>query len=187
MAKCSFLLSGAYTLEGDDAETTDGAASGGHEDYTTTTDGGDHTDGGNPTARKQKKQRKERTPQVLANVTDHFTEVMPSGLPIAPAALAAGYSMQLGCIVWESMSINTTDLRSKASKALVDNLLQKLQQRYTFLEPFNKKVDSLAISKMSTALSSWKFQVKRKIEKGLSWEVSAQWKPGYHGPACQGP
>ena len=60
--------------EGDDAETTDGAASGGHEDDTTTTNGGDHTDGGvDPTAPKQKKERRDRTPQVLANVTDHFT------------------------------------------------------------------------------------------------------------------
>ena len=59
--------------EGDDAETTDGAASGGHEDDTTTTDGDDHTDGGgDPTALKQKKERRDRTPQVLANVTDHF-------------------------------------------------------------------------------------------------------------------
>ena len=48
--------------------------------------------------------------------------------------------------------------------------LQKLHQWYTFPEPFNKKVDSLAISKMSTALSSWKHRVKGKIEKGLSWE-----------------
>ena len=43
------------------------------EDETTTTDGGDHTDGGNPTAQKEKKQRRDRTPQVLANVTDEFT------------------------------------------------------------------------------------------------------------------
>ena len=38
----------------------------------------------------------------------------------------------------------------------VQSLLQKLHQRYTFPEPFNKKVDSLALTKMSTALSSWK-------------------------------
>ena len=68
------------------------------------------------------------------------------------------------------MSINTKDIRSTANKALRDVLLQKLHQRYTFPEPFNKKVDNLAISKMSTALSSWKFWVKKKIEKGLSWE-----------------
>ena len=78
--------------------------------------------------------------------------------------------MQLGCILRESVSINMKDIRSTDNKALRDVLLQKLHQRYKFSEPFNKKVDSLAISKMSTALSSWKHRVKRKIEKGLSWE-----------------
>ena len=79
----------------DDAEATDGAASGGHEDDTTT-DGGDHTDGGggsNPTAPKQKKPRRDRTPQALANVTDVFTEVTPSGLLVEPKDLAKGYGM----------------------------------------------------------------------------------------------
>ena len=87
--------SGDDGLEGDDAETTDGAASsGGHEDDATT-DGGDHTDGGgDPTAPKEKKERKDRTPQVLSNVTDHFTEVTPSGLPVAPMALAKGYKQK---------------------------------------------------------------------------------------------
>ena len=165
---------------GDDAETTDAAASGGHEDDTTTTDGGDHTDGGgssNPTAQKQKKQRRDRTPQALANVRDVFTEVTPSGLPVEPKALAKGYGMQLECILRETVSINTKDLRSKANEALVENLLKKVHQRYTFPEPFNKKVDSLAITKMSTALSSWKTRVKRKIERGQSWaEISAKEK-----------
>ena len=160
----------------DDAETS---FEGGHEDDTTTTDGGDCTDGGsggNPTAqKKEKKQRRDRTPQVLANVTDEFTEVTPSGLPVAPKEIAKGYSMQLGCIVRESMSINTKDLRSKANEALVQTLLQKLHQRYKFPEPLNKKVDSLAITKMSTALSSWKSRVKKKIDKGDSWEkISAK-------------
>ena len=142
----------------DDAEATDGAASGGHEDDTTT-DGGDHMDGGggsNPTAPKQKKPRRDRTPQVLANITDVFTEVTPSGQPVEPKHLANGYGMQLGCILRESVSINTKDLRSTDNEALVVHLLQKLHQRYTFPEPFNKKVDSLAIMKTSTALSSWK-------------------------------
>ena len=91
----------------EDAETTDGVASGGHEDDTTTTDGGDHTDGAtgsNPTAEKRKKPRRDRTPQALDNVTDVFTKVTPSGLPVEPEKLAKGYSMQLGCIVRESMS-----------------------------------------------------------------------------------
>ena len=108
---------------------------------------------------------------MLANVTDAFTEVTPSGLPVAPQKLAKGYGMQLGCIVRDTVSINMKDLRSKANEPLVENLLKKLHQRYTFPEPFNKKVDSLAITKMSTALSSWKSRVKKKIDKGDSWEM----------------
>ena len=107
-------------------------------------------------------------------MTNEFTKVTPSGLPVEPEKLASGYSMQLGCIVRESMSINTKDLRSKGNEALVQNLLTKLHQRYKFPHSFNKKVDSLAIMKMSTALSSWKFRIK-KINKGQSWEeISAK-------------
>ena len=76
---------------------------------------------------------------MLSNVTDHFTEVTPSGLPVAPEATAKGYIMQLGCILRESVSINTKDIRSTANKALRDVLLQKVHQRYTFPEPINKK------------------------------------------------
>jgi transposase len=66
--------------------------------------------------------------------------------------------------------ILTQDLRSKENAALAQSLLQKLHQRYTFPEPFNKKVDSLALTKMSTALSSWKNRLKKKIDAGASWE-----------------
>jgi hypothetical protein len=66
------------------------------------------------------------------------------------------------------MPLNTQDLRSEANVALAATLLQKLQQRYTFPQPFNKKVDSLALTKMSTALSSWKTRLKDKIKKGKS-------------------
>ncbi|KAK1669224.1 hypothetical protein QYE76_057383 [Lolium multiflorum] len=98
------------------------------------------------------------------------TEVSESGLPMEPSWVAKGYGMQLGCIVRETVSILTQDLRSKENEAISQSLLQKLHQRYTFPEPFNKKVDSLALTKMSTALSSWKNRLKRKIEAGESWE-----------------
>jgi len=151
------------------------AASGGDRVDDEQEDDAETTDGSNPTAQKQKKQRKDQTPQALANVTDVFTEVTPSGLPVEPKELAKGYGMQLGCILRESVSINTKDLRSKGNEPLVKNLLKKLHQRYTFPEPFNKKVDSLAITKMSTALSSWKSRVKKKIDKGDNWEkISAK-------------
>ena len=156
----------------------------GGEDDTTTSDGGNHTDsdlGGSnpatPAAPKKKKQRKDRTPQSVDNATDVFTEVTASGQPVAPEKLAAGYGMQLGCILRESVSINTKDLRSKANEALVEHLLKRVHQRYTFPLPLNKKVDSLAITKMSTALSSWKTRVKSKIEKGDSWEEISKKDP----------
>ena len=121
----------------DDAETTDEYGVSEHEDDDTT-DGGDHTAGGsgsNPTAKKKaKKPRKDRAPQVLANITDEFTVVSPSGLPLEPKDKASGYNMQLGCIVRESISINTKDIRSKENEALLQTLLRKLHLRYKFPE-----------------------------------------------------
>lgn len=155
------------------------------EDATTTTDGGDHTDvggddhtdggGGNPTAKKLKKQRKERTPQAVGTVTDTFTKVSKSGQPQEPWGVAKGYGMQLGCILRETVSINTYDLRSAENEALRTQLLKRLHERYIFPDDGNKKVDNFAITKMNTALTSWRGRVKAKIEKGLSWEeISAK-------------
>jgi hypothetical protein len=62
--------------------------------------------------------------------------------------------MQLGCIVRETASINAHDIRSEANVSLAETLSQKLHQRYIFPKQFNKKVDYLALTKMSTALSS---------------------------------
>jgi hypothetical protein len=155
---------------GEGEETTDGGAG--------RTDGGS---GGDPPAQKKKRvargPRKDRKAQVLANVTDAITKVSDSGLPLEPAKVAKGYSMQLGCIVRESMSINTKDIRSEANKVLAETLLKKLHQRYTFPAPFNKKVDSLALTKMSTALSSWRSRVKKKIADGESWEKISSKEP----------
>jgi hypothetical protein len=78
--------------------------------------------------------------------------------------------MQLGCIIRETVPLNTQDLRSEANEALAATLLQKLHQRYMFPQLFNKKVDSLALMKMSITLSSWKTWLKDKIKKGKSWE-----------------
>ena len=89
--------------------------------------------------------------------------------------------MQLGCIVRESMSINTKHIRSNA--ALVDNLIRKLHKRYKFpaqydnLEVGTNAVNRLAVTKMSNTLSSWKTQVKGKIEKGQSWETISLKEP----------
>lgn len=173
-------IAGNDEQDGDDDEHDGGDDDGtgvGEDD--TTTDGGDRTDGGartdggssDPAAKKKKKDRKDRTPQVLAPICEEFTEVSISGLPVEPADIAKGYNMQLGCIVRESMPINTKHIRSNS--ALVDNIIKKLHKRYKFPSPYDNlergnAVNKLAVMKISNALSSWKSRVKTKIAKGES-------------------
>jgi hypothetical protein len=110
-------------------ETTDGGA-GGDETTNGDTRDGDRTDGGsaNMPTKKKKKDIKDPTSQVLVNISEEFIEVIDSGLPVAHVELAGGYDRQLGCIVRESMSINTKHLRGAANELLVGNLLQKLHR-----------------------------------------------------------
>ena len=110
---------------GDD--TTDGAA----EDATTD-DGGARTDGSQP-----KRQRKDRRASVLGTVKEEFTEVNSNGHPTAPKELVKGYSVQLGCILRSTASINTENLRHKDGGNLWSLLFTKLHERYKF--PANLK------------------------------------------------
>jgi hypothetical protein len=81
---------------------------------------------------------------------------------VESAKLAAGCGLQLGCIVRESMSINQKNIRDKGNARLRELLIGKLHNRYKFPEPFDNKklkgntVNKLALTRMSTALSSWK-------------------------------
>ena len=86
---------------GDDT-TDDGAAD------ATTNDGGARTDGSQP-----KRQRKDRRPNVLGTVKEEFTEVSSNGHPTTPKELVKGCSLQLGCILRSTISINTKNLRHK--------------------------------------------------------------------------
>ena len=156
---------------GDD--TTDGAA----EDATTD-DGGARTDGSQP-----KRQRKDRRPNVLGTVKEEFTEVDSDGHPTAPKELVKGYSVQLGCILRSTVSINTENLRHKDRGNLRNLLFTKLHERYKFPAEFENtslkgnKVNNAALTKMSKALSTWKSNVKRMIEKGESYEKIKEKNP----------
>ncbi|XP_073355546.1 uncharacterized protein [Aegilops tauschii subsp. strangulata] len=149
---------------GDD--TIDGAA----EDATTD-DGSPRTDGSQP-----KRQRKDRRPNVLGTVKEEFTEVNSDGHPTAPKELVKGYSVQLGCILRSTVSINTENLRHKDRGNLPSLLFTKLHKRYKFPADFantrlsGNKVNSVALTRMSTALSTWRSAVKRMIDKGDSYE-----------------
>ena len=101
---------------GDD--TTDGAA----EDATTD-DGGAHTDGSQP-----KKQRKDRRPNALRTLKEEFTQVDSEGNPTEPKHIVKGYSVQLGCILRSTVSINTENLRHKDRGNLRNLLFTKLHE-----------------------------------------------------------
>jgi hypothetical protein len=84
--------------DGDDA----GSNNGDKEDGTSS-HGGDRMDvGGSDAAAKKKKKKKERQDQtlpVLGTKLEEFTYVKLSGQPMEPAKLAAGYGLQLRCII----------------------------------------------------------------------------------------
>ena len=129
---------------GDDA--TDGAAG-----DATTDDGSECTDGSQP-----KRQRKDPRPNVLGTVKEEFTEVNCDGDPTALKELVRGYSVQLGCILRSTVSINTENLRHKDRGNLRSLLFTKLHERYKFPAEFENtrlsgnKVNNAALTKMST-------------------------------------
>jgi len=169
-----------------DPETTDGTAEDDPTDATTdgaaedatTDDGGARTDGSQP-----KRQRKDRRPTVLRTLKEEVTEVDSNGNPTAPERIVKGYSLQLGCIVRSTVSINTENLRHPDRGNLRNLLFTKLHERYKFPAEFENtslkgnKVNNAALTKMSKALSTWKSNVKRMIEKGESYEKIKEKNP----------
>ena len=156
---------------GDDT-TDDGAAD------ATTDDGGARTDGSQP-----KRQWKDQRPNVLGTVREEFTEVNSDGHPTVPKHVVNGYSIQLGCILWSTVSINTENLRHPDRGNLCNLLFMKLHERYKFPAEFENtslkgnKVNNAALTKMSKALSTWKSNVKRMIEKGESYQKIKEKNP----------
>jgi hypothetical protein len=91
-------------VDGDSDATTDasGERTDGAED--------DTTDGGSASAAKKKAIRKDRNPPTLGTKREDFTAVNENGVPVEPKALAAGYETQIGCIMRETVTINTRNL-----------------------------------------------------------------------------
>jgi hypothetical protein len=149
-----------YDFEAEDGD--DAGSSNGDEEDGTSSHGSDRMDigGSDAVAKKKKKERQDRTPPVLGTKLKEFTYVKPNGQPMEPAKLAAGYGIQLGCIVRESMSINQKNIRAKGNTRLCELVIRKLHNRYKFPEPFDNKklkgnkVNKLALTRMSIALSS---------------------------------
>jgi hypothetical protein len=113
---------------------------------------------------------------VLRTVKEEFTEVNSDGHPTAPKEIVKGYSVQLGCILRSTVTINTENLRHKDRGNLRNLLFTKLHERYKFPAEFENtrlsgnKVNNAALTRMRTTLSTWRSAVKRMIDKGHSYE-----------------
>jgi hypothetical protein len=96
--------SGGGDGDSDDDDTTiGGKRTDGTEDDTTNasehTNIGEQMDGGSTSAAKKKAIRKDRDPPMLGTKHEDFTKVSKSDAPEEPKALAAGYGIQIGCII----------------------------------------------------------------------------------------
>jgi hypothetical protein len=181
---------GDRDFEGGDGDSEGGEGDGDSDDTTDAggerTDGAkdDTTDGGSASAAKKKKAiRKDRNPPTLGTKCEDFTAVNENGVHVEPKALATGYGTQISCIIWETMTINTRNLRDPDNAHLVQLLLQKLHERYNFPVEYknlilkDNKVNQQALTKMSTALDSWRTQVKKRMDKDESWEEIKKHEP----------
>jgi hypothetical protein len=131
----------------------------GTDDTTATTSG---SIDGTQRTKRPRKDGKDQRPNQLKVDRHRITHVSASGNPLAPEEFVAGYGLQLGCILRSTVPLNTVNLRSKDNAHYCTLLLQKLHARYKFPNEYNNLevsgncVNNAAISKMSTALASWK-------------------------------
>ena len=120
---------------------------------------------------------------MLATVKEELPEVSSEGHPTTPKLIVKGYAGQLGCILRSTVSINTKNLRHRDRGNLRNLLFMKLHERYKFPSDFantrlsGNKVNSAALTKMSTTLATWRSAVKRRIEKGDSYEKIKEKNP----------
>jgi hypothetical protein len=145
----------------------------GADDTTTTTSGGED---GTQRKKKPRKDTKDQRPNQLLHDQQEITQVSENGYPLAPEEVVAGYGGQVACILRNTILLNTVNLRSEDNEHYRTLLLQKLHARYIFPPEYvntdlsKNPVNNAAITKMSTALASWKVRVKKLILKGQTFE-----------------
>ena len=148
-----------------------------------TSDGDDTTDTGaagtdGTSGSSAKRQRKPRRQNVVGTGRIVFTKVDEvSGMPIEPERYAKGFGIQCAAIAREICSIKDGELRKKKStEPLEKQLIQKLHSRYRFPAPYNDLdirkniVNTCALGKICKGLNSWKYRVRKMLDKGKSFE-----------------
>jgi hypothetical protein len=103
-----------------------------------------------------------------------ITKVNVSGHPTLPIKVARGYGNQLSCILRETVPIWEDNLRDSTKSHYIVTLLTKLHRRYSFPPDYSNQdmktnlVNEAAITKMITALASWRTRVKKMSAEGKS-------------------
>jgi hypothetical protein len=122
-------------------------------------------------------QKKDRRPNQLKPVQEVILEVDPkSVLPKLPEEAARGYGNSVACILRGTVTINEQNIRQKLKKSIVVLLISKLHARYQFPMPYNGQeltgniVNTVALGKMSKALSAWKTRLWAMIATGGGFE-----------------
>src|SRR3954470_10736206 len=105
------------------------------------------------------------------------------GFQRRPKHLVGGYAGQLGCILQGTVSINTGNLRHPDRANVCNLLFTKLNNRYKIPDQYvntnllGNKVNSVALTKMSTTLATWRSTMKKMISDGVSYEKIKEANP----------
>ncbi|KAE8784031.1 hypothetical protein D1007_42391 [Hordeum vulgare] len=163
----------------------DNCTSTGHDESGTATnpeaaaDRDEGTDQGDQAAGQHKRQRKPRRRNMLGTDRIVINRVSEAGLPVSPKKAEQGYRNALGCILRETVSINETNLRSKANENLRALLISKLHTHYKFPDESldeTTPVNNRALCKWSKVLSTWKSKAKSEyLEKDYITEIKKKW------------
>ena len=120
-----------------------------------------------------------------AKIIDTFGTYQTSvGIPMEPKRYADGYGRQVAAILRNTVSITTTNLRTRDNSHYCQLLIDKRHTRYKFPDLFNNKnlkgnkVNKFALRKMRKALASWRTRVKTEIfVDNKSWEELKEKEP----------
>ena len=135
------------------------------------------TDTGGTSGSASKRQRKDRRQNMVGTGRLPITEVDPtSGLPVAPEINARGFGNVCAAIARELCSINEGHLRYKDKQPMERLLVKRLHERYKFPAPYNTLhikdniVNTAALGKISKGLGSWKYRLRKMLDKDCSFE-----------------
>jgi hypothetical protein len=128
---------------------------------------------------KEKWQRKKRKSNELSNNIHVITRIDGKGIPVSPVKSSGGYSISVGVIVRENVSIICTDLRAKQYKNLTGLLMQMLFNHYVFGKEEGdkelKKIKEKYMCMMVKALRTWRNMANKLKDEDFETVIQKKW------------